>query len=124
MQHATPVSAHSRGLLLWYAVLVGPVAWSGHLLFSYLLVSTACDTGQVRMRIIIAALTIVVEALVLSGAAIGSRSWRPPGNRLADDDGDLNRASFMGRLAVFEGVLFFVAALFTAAPVYFLRVCA
>ena len=121
MQHsATPSRRNAADLLLWYAVLAPPVVWSGHLLTSYLLVSTACDAGQTSMRAIIAATTALAEALIIAAGVAGYAYWRPR----ADADGrDDDRPSFMGYLGVLESMLFVVATLFTAAPVFVLRLC-
>ena len=124
MRHsATTPAKPAHDLMLWYAVLSGPVVWSGHLLFSYLLVST-CGGGETAMRLILGAMTVAAELLIISGGVAGYARWQPRGARLGSDDRDEGRASFMGYLAVLESILFVVATLFTVAPVYVLRVCA
>ena len=114
---------HAFDPLLWYAVAAPPLAWSGHLLFSYLLVSTACSAGTGWVRVMIGALTIAVEATIVAAGVVGYGRWRPTGSRLESDDRDEGRASFMGYVAVLESAVFFIATLFTAAPVFFLTTC-
>jgi hypothetical protein len=113
----------------WNAVqiagfLAPPVLWSAHLLLSYLLISVGCTMGTAWMRVVLG----VVTALILAGIALatvgafvvsemrGERWW-------PRDDAEPGRAGFMSHFGVFCGVLFFVATLFTAAPIYSLSTC-
>jgi hypothetical protein len=114
---------HAFDPLLWYAVTAPPLAWSGHLLISYLLVSTACSAGTGWMRVMIGALTIAVEATIVAAGVAGYARWRPTGDRLESDDRDEGRASFMGYVGMLESAIFFIATLFTAAHVFFLTTC-
>jgi hypothetical protein len=108
-------------LVLWYSVLAAPVAWSLHLLVCYLLVSTACDADETRVRLLVARITALTEATIVTGGIAGYRYWR------RGDDGPVidneSRPTFMAYLGLTESVLFFIGTLFTAAPAFALPVC-
>lgn len=65
-------------LLLWTGWVVGPVAWSLHLMVSYLLVEWVCLTGNAWA---LHAVTLVTALVSAAGAAVAWRQWSVVGRR-------------------------------------------
>ncbi len=102
---------------LWYGMLAGPVLWSSHLLLCYLLVNTACGGGTASMRILLGVITGVVEApIALAGWLAYVEGHRYAGVESA-------RVRFMAQFGVLASIMFFIATLFTASPIFFLNAC-
>jgi hypothetical protein len=83
---ATDAAPRQAGLAhLWFALLGGQVAWSAHLLLSYLLVSLACGPGPRLVtlgvdgyRLLLWLLLLATAALALAATVVGWRAWRQP----------------------------------------------
>ncbi len=101
-----------RWVLLWSASLGPPVVWSVHLLLAYYLVSITRDNGESWVRIEIGGLTVIAMALIAATTFVAYRLSREQG----DAESTVDR--FFGSFGIASGVLFFVATLLTAWPVY------
>ncbi|HZP58407.1 MAG TPA: hypothetical protein VFC53_12775 [Dehalococcoidia bacterium] len=115
----------SAGLLVLGAgLLAAPMVWSLHLLVSYLLVSSTCGLGTRGVRTEIAVITLVALAAIAAAGLASLAAWRR-----RDYEGwpreypDEGRPGFMAHWGVFISAMFFVATLFTAAPVFVLTNC-
>jgi hypothetical protein len=61
---------------LWVGWLAGPVAWTLHLMVSYLLVEWVCATGNVWT---LHAVTVATALLAAVGASVAWRQWAAAG---------------------------------------------
>jgi hypothetical protein len=108
--------------LLWVSILAGGLAWTLHLLVSYLLVPVACATGRAWL---LHGVTLVTEVVTVIGLVIAYRAWKKIES--SDRSQVLGRSSGYKRFLALCGVLlnlFFVVVIFLEGlPVAFLSPC-
>ena len=93
-------------VMLWFALLGGPLAWTAHLLTSYPLVSLACRLQTTLPLNLITAATALLSA---AAAATGWRAWRrlPASGGARDRVEDAGgRARFMAAAGAVLGAFF------------------
>ncbi len=108
-------------VLLWFAVLAGPLAFALAELASYSLAPTACWLGHPLVLYIVPLAPLLV---VLAGAAL---AWRrrhrePPGSTETGDAGD-SRSRFMALAGFWLCLGFALAIVAFTLPPLLLRVC-
>ncbi|MGE3076230.1 MAG: hypothetical protein AB7N24_10150 [Dehalococcoidia bacterium] len=99
-----------------FLVLGPPVAWSLQLLASYFVVSLGRMTDT-ELRLVLTAITIVTVAAMGVVALLAARDIRTS----RGTDSDSEPSLFLRRLALWSCLLFAIAAIFLAFPIYSLR---
>ncbi|MGE0600415.1 MAG: hypothetical protein AB7J35_14785 [Dehalococcoidia bacterium] len=109
----------SRANPLADAVLVlGPaVAWSLQLLASYFVVSIGRMTDT-ELRLVLTGITVLTIAAIGVFALVASRNAKPD---VRSPGSETDPSDFLKRLALWSCLLFAIAALFFAFPIYSLR---
>jgi hypothetical protein len=110
-------------LLLWAGVLLGPVAWSLHLLVAYPLVGPACDAGG---ELLLHATTVVFAILAVLGSVISWRNWRQHGSNTSWSialQGKHGRAQFMAAFGLINSGFFLIIVLLAGSAVFFIDPC-
>ncbi|GAA1801116.1 hypothetical protein GCM10009682_23480 [Luedemannella flava] len=117
------------GLLMWFAVLGGAVAWAVHLIITWAADEVTCQAGNdtiqgIPLRVVVGA-GVVVPALIAAAALLMAwRAWRT--TRAAageDDDPRLARASMLALVGVCADTLFLLIILAGGAAVVVLAPC-
>lgn len=110
-----------RDVLLWMAVLAGPLAWALAEQVSYMTAATACWLGRPLLLYL-----AVLGALGIAGigAAIGWSRWQRQAEG-SSEKGDARdtRRRFMAMAGFWMGLGFALAILAFAVPPLLLRVC-
>ncbi len=116
-----PEGADGINWPLWFGVLGGPIAWSLHLIISYLLVRPVCwDGGLIALHII--SLGLVLTAL--AAAAVSWRQWRSVRESAdADMHGTGGRVGFMALFGILSGLLFAAATVVAWVPIFLIGPC-
>ena len=111
-----------RGLLaLWFALLVGPVAWVIGLNAEYALVLIACARGTMLPLHLVSLGTLL---MAFSGAAVGWREWRRAGVGVpSEEGGTIARSQFMAALGVIGSAYFALVILSQWAGSFILHPC-
>jgi len=113
-----------RDVLLWIAVLAGPLAWGLTEQISYMIAPTACWLGRPVLLYIVPLATLLVTGV---GALIARRRWYLESGETegSTEKGDFqeSRRRFMAAAGFWMCVAFAVAILATAIPPLILRVC-
>jgi hypothetical protein len=109
-----------RPRLLWFAILVGPLAWLVELETKFALVPWTSTCPEHR-RVAMLAVAGVALILTLAGVVIGLRAWG--GASMAGDTVAVGRARFMATLGASLCVLFVVVIVATAVPAILLDPC-
>jgi hypothetical protein len=103
---------------LWFAILVGPLAWLPYLQTVYALVASACSSQRRPVLVVIAAAAVLLAA---AGAVVGRRALASlpaePSSAAA------HRARFMAVLGIASSLLFALAIAAGAIPSVVLRPC-
>ncbi|KQN40629.1 hypothetical protein ASG37_02270 [Sphingomonas sp. Leaf407] len=110
---------------LW-SLIVPPVAWAVHFLFSYLWAAIHCAKvgGFPRFPILYAVGTLAALAVILAAGIVAHLQSRVPGDDPPHEEStDRDRIRFLAFSTVLLAALSFVGVLFTAAPVLFLTDC-
>jgi hypothetical protein len=106
---------------LWWAILIGPVAWIIDQGLSYSIDQHACSTGKFYLLHIITAASLV---LALTGVLVGWRQLRrtPAG---ANEDGGTprDRSWFMAWLGILLSLEFVIVVVAMAVPKILLSPC-
>jgi hypothetical protein len=109
-------------MLAWVAVLLGPIAWTVHLLVAYFLVPTTCDASLPWLL----HLTTIVTA-VASLAAV-PLAWREMGrsaeSRNSGNQGSMQARRFLGISGMALGLLFAAVVVLEGIPPVLLSPCA
>ena len=94
-----------RGIIvLWFSVLIGPIAWAGGLNAGYSLVLVACGRGTMLPLHLVSLATL---ALAILGAAVGWREWRRAGLEIpGEGPGAIPRSRFMAALGLIGSIYF------------------
>jgi hypothetical protein len=111
-------------LLLWFAVLAGPLAFALAELASYSLAPTACWLGHPLVLYLVPLFPLLV---VLAGAALARRRWHrapgePAGSTETGEPGD-SRARFMALAGFWLCLGFALAIVAFTLPPLLLKVC-
>jgi hypothetical protein len=137
MSRAPSRTGETGTLGLWFAALAGALAWSAHLLVSYVLLPLACGgMGGWLLH----GVTAATLGVALAGGWVGWRYWKadpvgaglappagggvspaPTGSDPAGGSGDWRR--FMGLAGVLLDGLFGVAIMLEGLPVAILSPC-
>jgi hypothetical protein len=107
-------------LLLWFGILVPPVAWSLHLSFEYFFTTLNCQLQVGWAETLLHVTTPVVMALTIAAgvaAYIGLKQTQ------GSDSPEAMRARFMAASGLILSGLFLLLIVFGAIPVYFLDRC-
>jgi hypothetical protein len=108
-------------VLLWVAVLAGPLAWALTELLSYGIAPTACWS---RNKLMLHLVPLGALLIVAAGAAI---AWRrldgEPAGSTEKGDFQESRRRFMAAAGFWLCLAFALAILATAIPPMILRVC-
>jgi hypothetical protein len=101
------------GLLLWYGVLGGALAWAAHLLVSWGLDELACAAGSERVSGVplwqAVALAVLIPALVTAGSlVVAVLVWRrtTQAERAGAEDRSYGRARMLATLGIWANLLF------------------
>jgi hypothetical protein len=106
-----------RPRLLWFAILVGPLAWFVYLDTAYALVASAC-AGSV----VVPTLAGAAAVAAMAGVVVGRRALAAvPADA---HDAMAERARFLAVLGVWMSVLFVLVIVATALPSFVLPPCA
>ena len=114
MNTSTPSQrAHKiGGLLMWFAVLGGAVAWAVHLIVAWGVDELACQSGHtsvagVPVRGVVGAGVVLPALVTLAALALAFRAWRrASAARRSDDDPHMERAGMLALLGVCANLLF------------------
>jgi hypothetical protein len=120
--------AQQRQSTLWRLV-IPPVAWAAHFLFSYIYAAVRCaksvpgeGIGDVRVAIVIA--TVVALIVVAAAGLVGWSQSRLAGDLRPHQESTLeDRYRFLAISKFLIAGLSFVAILFTAIPAFIFRDC-
>lgn len=109
---------------LWFAVSVGPAAWTAHLLLSYFVVSTGCPLGAAAVKAILFAISAAFAAMAAMGALAAWRTWREwSDDEPAPRDKHRRRVAFMAFGGVVLSGYFLAAIVIESIPILMLDVC-
>lgn len=113
---------HPRGTaLLWFGVLIGPIAWAVRLQASYSLVSAACAAeSHLRFHLI----TGVTALFALAGALVAWWCMRALGEGSMAASGAGGRSRFMAVGGIVISIWFFVQILVEGMPALIVGACA
>ncbi|SIR51375.1 hypothetical protein [Micromonospora avicenniae] len=108
-----PRTRLAGGLLLWYAVLGGALAWAIHLMLAWGIDELTCASGSDRigavpLRVVVA-LAVVVPALATVGALLAAAlAWRRTAHTRSDGiaEGTLGRTRLLAALGLWANLLF------------------
>jgi hypothetical protein len=126
---APPEEARSiGGLLLWFAVLGGAVAWAVHLILAWGIDESACARGEshalgLPLRGVLT-LSVVLPGLVAL-AALGAAvlAWRRLRGAAPEAGRRVQRANFMAVFAVWADLVFLAIIVFGGIAVAVLPAC-
>jgi hypothetical protein len=110
---------------LW-TLIVPPTIWAGHFLFSYLWASISCaKVGEFATfpTLFVAGTALALILIALSGWIAWNQGRMPGGRAPHEDSTDIDRLRFLAKSTLLLAGLSFVAVLFTALPVIYLRDC-
>jgi hypothetical protein len=110
-----------RDVVLWMAVLAGPLAWVLAEQVSYMTAATACWLGRPLLLYLVELGTLGIAG---AGAAVGWSRWQrqPEGSSEKGDARDTRRR-FMAMAGFWMGLGFALAIMAFAVPPLLLRVC-
>jgi hypothetical protein len=107
--------------VLWLCLLVGPAAWTAHLLLSYVLVPVACATGLILLLHLVTLLT-ALATLAAAGVAYLGWEWLSEGQR-AGNNGSSGGSRFLAASAVLLNGIFLFVILVEGIPTFYLSPC-
>jgi hypothetical protein len=112
--HPGPRARLTGGLLLWYAVLGGAVAWAVHLLAGWGVDELTCASGRERIGALplraVIAVAVVLPALATVGALLAAalvwrRTARPPDGL---EERRVGRSRLLAVVAIWSNLLFLI----------------
>ncbi|MFC0506458.1 hypothetical protein [Micromonospora costi] len=108
-----PRTRLAGGLLLWYAVLGGAIAWAVHLFVAWGVDELTCAGGSDRIGAVplrlVVALAVVLPALATAGALLAAAfAWRRTARTRPDGiaEGALGRTRLLALVGLWSNVLF------------------
>jgi hypothetical protein len=110
-------------LLLWFAILAAPAAWSAHLSVEYFLTTAECQLSAGDMGPLMAATTAGLFALAFAGLYAGVVALRRTSGATHTEDTELRRRHFMARSGVLLSILFIAGLVMATIPLIFLEPC-
>lgn len=117
---------HERLRITLWTLIVPPVIWAGHFLFSYLWASISCAKVGVfaTFPTLFVIGTVVALVLIFISGWIAWRQGGMPGAGAPHEDGtEVDRLRFLAKSTLLLSALSLVGVVFTAMPVIFLRDC-
>ncbi|HET6614612.1 MAG TPA: hypothetical protein VFH62_01885 [Dehalococcoidia bacterium] len=114
-----PAARHTDAVSLVLGLVGPPAAWSAHLLVAYFIAGRMCGVSHATQGVLIAVLTIVVEAAIAASLYV---ALRRSGDGFSSD-ATRSAPAFLARAAIFSAILYAIATLFTAAPIFLLEGC-
>ena len=111
-----------RGIvLLWVAVLIGPIAWFLHQQVGYGMATFACGRNWEVGLHVVTGIALLVTAL---GAIVAWRTWARLGRvGTAHEGGTVARSRFMALGAGLSSLFFALVIVAQWVPTFFLRPC-
>jgi hypothetical protein len=120
-EHERGYWEHGGLLLLWTAMLAGPIAGALNLQLGYALVKWACATGRTSVLIV---MTFGTLAIAIVGAALGWWSLEKIGAAANEQGGrTTDRSYFLAMVAIGFNLLLALLTLFWAVPPFVLSPC-
>ena len=110
-------------LLLWFAILAAPTAWSVHLSVEYFLTTTQCQLSGGDMTPWMALSTAALFVLAFAGLFAGIAAVRSIDPSAAAENRQLQRRRFMAVLGVLLSLLFIAGLVMATIPIVFLEPC-
>ena len=116
------------GLLMWFGVLGGAVAWAVHLIFAWGADELTCESGStdvdgIPLRGVVGA-GVVLPALVTAAALLVSwRAWRRTDRARRGDDPRMERAGMLALIGLCANGLFLAIILAGGAAVLVIAPC-
>jgi hypothetical protein len=107
-------------VLLWTAMLGGPVAWALHFQISYALVKWACSREQ---RYVLVATALVAAAAALSAAWLAWRCRTMSRDASEAGGSEIDRSYFMANVALGLDLLLALLIILSAVPPFVLSPC-
>ena len=118
------------GLLLWYGVLGGAVAWAVHLLVAWPLDELTCAAGSDRIAAVplwqAVGLAVVIPGLVTAGSlVVAALAWRRTARAQSAgaDDPAFGRSRMLAVVGVWANLLFLTIIVLGGVAVLVLPVC-
>jgi len=118
------------GLLLWYGVLGGAVAWAVHVLVAWGIDELACAAGSERVSAVplwqAVGLSVLIPALVTAGSLlVAALVWRRTtrAQRAGAEDPAYGRARMLATLGIWANLLFLAIILLGGIAVLVLPPC-
>jgi hypothetical protein len=116
-----PARLERRDVLLWLAVLAGPLAWAAQLQINYALAATACAMGG---KMFLHLVSLGAFLLAAAGALVAWRWWKKlPEGSTERGDAEGSRARFMALSGMLMGAFFALVIVALEVPNWTLRVC-
>ncbi len=100
---------------LWFALFAGHLAWTAHLLVSYLLASLPCSASGSVSPLPIHMATVTALAVTVAGIAAG---------RAVAGDPEASARPFVGRFTITLSVIFLFAIVLAGGTALFVSACA
>ncbi len=118
------------GLLLWYGVLGGAIAWAVHLLVAWPMVELSCAAGSGRVATVAlrpaVGLAVVIPALVTAGSLlVATLAFRRTARAQAagEEDRAYGRARMLAVIGVWANLLFLTIIVLGGVAVLVLPPC-
>ncbi|MCW3844769.1 hypothetical protein ONA70_32290 [Micromonospora yasonensis] len=127
--HPGPRARLAGGLLLWYAVLGGAVAWAVHLFAAWGVDELTCASGRERIGALplqaVVAIAVVLPALATVGALLAAalvwrRTAHPPEGL---DEHPVRRSRLLAVVAIWSNLLFLAIIVLGGAALLVLPPC-
>ncbi|HEY0513492.1 MAG TPA: hypothetical protein VGH73_16400 [Thermoanaerobaculia bacterium] len=110
-----------RDVLLWFAVLAGPLSWALTEQLSYMLTPTACWSGRQVFLHLVPLCTLLI---VLAGGLVARSRWKQaPEGSTEKGDPQGSRIRFMALIAIWLCATFGLVILATEIPNLVLKAC-
>jgi hypothetical protein len=107
--------------MLIFAVLGGPAAWTFHLFFAYFLVSWHLGLDGFGIRAVILIVTAILAGVAILAAIASVTAWRHTADRDRSLDEPTSRSGFLARIGLVLSLLFCLAIVAEAVPVFMER---
>lgn len=110
-----------RDVLLWLAVLAGPLAWALQQQVSYAITPTVCAAGR---HVFLHLVSLIALLIVGAGAALAWSRWKAaPEGSTEEGDPKAARIRFMALSGLTACVFFALVIVATEIPNLVLKVC-